>query len=245
MAAGVGTPSHPSISDEPLNPASDRRDALLVGLTFAAGIVDAVSYLGLGRIFTANMTGNVVFLALAIGQRSLLTALHSAGAVLGFALGATVAGQLLVRPRPPGLWPRQVTRLLWVELACLAAFAVIWVAAGGQLAGDLLYLAIGLSSFGMGFQNAAARHVAVPGLTTTVLTGALTVFMVDLPAIGISGTGQRRAGWTVAALFSGAGIGATLVVYARVVAPLLTVVVVGAVALVALVSFRGGVSAHG
>ena len=35
---------------------------ILVVLTVTTGLVDAVSVLGLGRIFTANMTGNVVFL---------------------------------------------------------------------------------------------------------------------------------------------------------------------------------------
>ena len=81
--------------------AGRRRDALLLALTFAAGAVDAVSYLGLGQIFTANMTGNVVFLALAVGERSLLTALHSVGALIGFCLGAIVAGRILARPPRP------------------------------------------------------------------------------------------------------------------------------------------------
>jgi uncharacterized membrane protein YoaK (UPF0700 family) len=215
-----------------------RRDGLLIVLTFAAGVVDAVSYLGLGQIFTANMTGNVVFLALALGQRSLLTALHSAGALIGFSLGAVAAGRILARPRPRGNWPRRVTWLLWGELACLLAFAVVWSSAAGRPDGTLLYVVIGLSSFGMGFQNAAARHVAVPGLTTTVITGALTGFMVDLPALGISGAVQRRAGWTVAALFSGAAVGATLMVYARVLAPFVTVAAVAAVAFTAWRWFR-------
>jgi uncharacterized membrane protein YoaK (UPF0700 family) len=98
-------------------------------------------------------------------------------------------------------------------------------------------LLIALSSFGMGLQNSAARHSGVPGLTTTVLTGALTNFMFDLPAVGISGTSQRRAGWTILALFTGAAIGATLLVYARVVAPLVTVVTVATVAVLAYTYF--------
>jgi uncharacterized membrane protein YoaK (UPF0700 family) len=39
----------------------------LLGLTVVTGVVDAVSFLGLGHIFTANMTGNVVFLGFALG----------------------------------------------------------------------------------------------------------------------------------------------------------------------------------
>lgn len=234
------TPAGPVDSPAPQaaeRAAGRRRDALLVGLTFAAGVVDAVSYLGLGQIFTANMTGNVVFLALAVGERSALTALHSVGALVGFSVGAIVAGQILARPRPAGVWPRRVTTLLSGELACMVAFAALWAWLGGRPVGDLLYAVIGLSSFGMGIQNAAARHVAVPGLTTTVITGALTGFMVDLPALGVAGPSQRRAGWAVAALFSGAAVGATLMVYARVLAPFVTVVAVGAVTFAAILWF--------
>ena len=209
------------------------RDALLIGLTFAAGVVDAVSYLGLGQIFTANMTGNVVFLALAVGHRSLLTALHSVAALMGFCVGAVVAGQLLERPRPPGIWPGRATWVMCGTLVCMSAFAWIWAVVGGEPGATLLYVLIGLSSLGMGMQNAAARHLAVPGLTTTVITTALTGFMVDLPALGMSGTAQRRGGFAVIALFSGATIGAALVVYARPFAPLVTVVTVAVVTVTA------------
>jgi uncharacterized membrane protein YoaK (UPF0700 family) len=215
-----------------------RRDALLIALTFAAGVVDAVSYLGLGQIFTANMTGNVVFLALAVGERSLLTALHSVGALLGFSIGAIIAGQILANQTAPGTWPRRVTWLLCCELACLLAFAVLWVGVNGVPGQDLLYILIGLSSFGMGLQNAAARHLHVPGLTTTVVTTALTGFMVDLPALGVSGPRQRKVGLAVAALFSGAAIGATLMVYARPYAPLVTIATLTIVTVAAFLWFQ-------
>jgi uncharacterized membrane protein YoaK (UPF0700 family) len=220
-------------STSPAGPAERRRDALLVALTFAAGVVDAVSYLGLGQIFTANMTGNVVFLALAVGEGNLATALHSVGALLGFSVGALIAGQILGRPREPGIWPRQVTRVLWAELACVAAFAVAWAAVGGAPGPDWIYGVIGLSSLGMGMQNAAARQLAVPGLTTTVITTALAGFMVDLPALGISGSGQRRFGLAVVAILSGAAVGAILMLHVRAAAPLLTVLTVASVVVLA------------
>jgi uncharacterized membrane protein YoaK (UPF0700 family) len=219
------------------------RDVLLIGLTLAAGVVDAVSYLGLGQIFTANMTGNVVFLALAVGERSVGTAVRSVGALVGFSVGAVVAGRFLHRPRPPGVWPRQVTWLLWGQLACMTAFASVWASTGGRPDAATLYVLIGLSSLGMGIQNAAARHLAVPGLTTTVITGALTSFMVDLPALGISGLAQRKAAWAVLALFGGAAVGAILMVYARIFAPFVTVATVATVASVASLVF--GLSKQG
>jgi uncharacterized membrane protein YoaK (UPF0700 family) len=236
-----GTPKEargPSAQSTGADAAGQRRDILLIGLTFAAGVVDAVSYLGLGQIFTANMTGNVVFLALALGERSPTTALHSGVALIVFSLGAIVAGLILTRPRPAGTWPRRVTWLLWGELACLGVFALTWGLLVGEPGAELVYLLIGLSSFGMGLQNAAARHLAVPGLTSTVVTGALTVFMIDLPALGISGTSQRRAGWSVTTLFAGAALGATLMVYARVLAPVLTASAVAVITAVAYVSFH-------
>jgi len=215
-----------------------RRDVLLIALTFSAGLVDAISFLGLGQIFTANMTGNVVFLALALGERNLQTALHSATALIGFSVGAMAAGLVLRRPRPAGPWPREVNWLLWGQLAFLLVFAVLWVVERGEPDMTTLYILITLSSLGMGLQNAAARHLAVPGLTTTVVTGALTVFMMDLPALGVAGTAQRKSLVAVVTLFAGAAVGATLTVYARPVAPVVTVVVLAAVAIVAYASFR-------
>src|SRR5215472_2085211 len=67
---------------------------LLVALTVVTGLVDAFSYLVLGHVFVANMTGNVVFLAFAlvgIGGFSVLASLAALGC---FALGAVVAGRL-------------------------------------------------------------------------------------------------------------------------------------------------------
>jgi uncharacterized membrane protein YoaK (UPF0700 family) len=229
-----GSPPSPSVQD----PRVRVRDNLLIALTFAAGVVDAVSYLGLGQIFTANMTGNVVFLALAVGGGHLATALHSIGALAGFCLGALLAGQILDRPRPADAWPRKVTTVLFAELACMIAFAGIWALTGGEAGTAAVYLLIGLSSVGMGLQNAAARHLAVVGLTTTVITTAITGFMVDLPALGVSGSTQRRTGWAVIALFSGAAVGAGLMLHATAIAPAVTVIAVGSVVVYASWRFR-------
>src|SRR5947207_14661281 len=67
---------------------------VLVSLTFVTGIVDAVTYLGLGHVFAANMTGNVVLLGFALvgaDQVSVSASLVSLGA---FLLGSTVGGRL-------------------------------------------------------------------------------------------------------------------------------------------------------
>lgn len=232
-AAG-GAPAPPPTASAAAT-TTQMRDQLLVGLTFAAGLVDAVSYLGLGQIFTANMTGNLVFLALAVGQGSLFPALRSVDALAGFCLGATLAGRLLGAVRGPDPWPSRVTRVLALQLVLMGAFAVGWVALEGRPTGDPLYLLIGLSSLGMGLQNAAVRHLAVPGLTTTVITSALTGLMAEFAALGISGPNQRRWAVAVAALFGGAAVGAALLEFVRFSPPLVTVGILAAVCLIAYV----------
>src|ERR1019366_10625540 len=70
--------------------------ALLV-LTFTTGLVDAVSYLALGHVFTANMTGNIVLLGFGIagsGGLPVLAPLVSLGA---FLVGAGAGGVLAKR----------------------------------------------------------------------------------------------------------------------------------------------------
>jgi uncharacterized membrane protein YoaK (UPF0700 family) len=237
MGGPAGTGSAPPAAASDLDPGARRRDHLLIALTLAAGVADAVSFLGLGEIFTANMTGNVVFLALDLGERNFASALHSGVALAVFSIAALAAGFLLPRARPAATWPPRVTGLLWGEFVCMALFAVLWALLGGAPGPEVVYLLIAVSSFGMGLQNAAARHLAVPGLTTTVVTGSLTNFMIDLPALGVSGTNQRRAGWAILALLAGAAVGATLMVYAREIAPIVTPVVVAVVAGVAYLSF--------
>jgi uncharacterized membrane protein YoaK (UPF0700 family) len=213
------------------------RDLLLIALTLASGGVDAVSYLGLGQIFTANMTGNLVFMAIAAGTGSLPTALRSADAFVGFAVGAILAGRVLGGVSERGRWTPRVTRVIAGELLVMGTFAVGWAFLNGRPTADGLYLLIALSSFGMGMQNAAARHMGVPGLTTTVVTTALTGIMAEFAALGISGSTHKRAAAAVIALFSGAAVGAALILWARSAAPFMTVVLLVAVVAAALTSF--------
>src|SRR5215211_3780977 len=102
------------------------RNAMLVLLSVAAGGVDAVSYLGLGHIFTANMTGNTVLLGLSLGQAHWQTALRSGVALLGFIIGVAVGTVIASGDRQErhAVWPIMVTVTLAVELAFIAAFAL-------------------------------------------------------------------------------------------------------------------------
>lgn len=214
------------------------RDALLVAFTFATGIVDAVSYLGLGSIFTANMTGNTVFLALAIGQRNLLAGAHSADALVGFAVGAIIAGRMIGSSKRTAIWPPSVTRVFGGELALLVLFNLGWVLVDGAPTGPALYALIALSSIAMGMQSAAARYLAAPGLTTNVLTTAFTGLMAESAALGIAGSLHRRWTATVVFLFGGAAVGGALLLTVRTVPPFLTTATVAAVCILGYVHFH-------
>jgi uncharacterized membrane protein YoaK (UPF0700 family) len=67
--------------------------ALLVFLTVVTGLVDVFSYLTLGHVFVANVTGNVVFVGFALAGVGEISVVASLLAVLAFALGAMVGGR--------------------------------------------------------------------------------------------------------------------------------------------------------
>ncbi|MGC2035374.1 MAG: YoaK family protein [Thermoplasmata archaeon] len=219
------------------------RDDLLILLTFTSGIVDVVSFLGLGQIFTANMTGNTVFLAIAVGARNLPSGARSLDALVLFSSGAIVAGRIIGGVKPKVLWPRTVTWVFTMELIFFVAFNIGWVVVVGQPSGTSLYILIGLSSIAMGLQSAGARHLAAPGLTTTVITTALTGLMAEFAALGISGPSLRRWVLSLVALFSGAAVGGAIFVTDPVLPPFLTTATVAIVCAVAFWKFRPGAMA--
>src|ERR1700727_970909 len=70
---------------------------LLLLLTVLTGVVDAVSILALGRVFVANMTGNVVFAAFAVVGAPGFSLSASLFALAGFLAGAYLGGALVTR----------------------------------------------------------------------------------------------------------------------------------------------------
>src|SRR5918996_1445362 len=116
---------------------SAARDALLALLAGAAGCIDALTYLRLGNVFTANMTGNTVLLGIAAGQQAAARVLHSVLALAGFVLGVLAGAALCGRRErsEASRWPPRVTLTLAVELIALLAMAVGWALAGEDPAG--------------------------------------------------------------------------------------------------------------
>jgi uncharacterized membrane protein YoaK (UPF0700 family) len=181
--------------------------ALLV-LTFTTGIVDAVSYLGLGRVFAANMTGNVVLLGFGIAGGAHLPVVAPLVSLGAFVVGAGAGGTLAVRLSKRR--PSHLAAALAIEVGLLAAAAVLAAAVdikAGAFSGDAV---IALLALGMGVRNATVRTFAVPDLTTTVLTMTITGLAAGLPPFGGSGAGTVRRSAAVLAMGLGALAGALL-----------------------------------
>ncbi len=189
----------------------------LLALTFTTGLVDAVSYLALGRVFTANMTGNIVLLGFGIAGSGGLPVVAPIISLTAFLLGAGVGGALVKRSgeRHPVL----VTRALGIEVSLIAIAAVVAAATTVHPGNAPAYVLIALLAFAMGVRNAAVRHIAVPDLTTTVVTMTLTGLAADSSPAGGSGKGSVRRVAAVLAMFAGALCGA-LLLNTRLFAPL-------------------------
>ena len=141
----------------------------LLALALAAGAVDAASYLALGRVFTANMTGNTVLLGVALARGSGTDAARSGAALGGFCLGVAI-GVSLIR-RDASRWPLNAWVPLSIEVAALAGLLATWAAVGVS---DARYALIAVSGLAMGAQTAAARAAPTGGVNTTYVTGTLT-----------------------------------------------------------------------
>jgi len=210
---------------------------LLVALTAVTGLVDAFSYLVLGHVFVANMTGNVVFFAFALAGVAGFSVTASVAAVGCFALGALATGRLgrsLAGRRELLLGVTAgIQAVLVAEAVTMAALSPSPMPAG------LRYALIVVLSLTMGAQNATARRLAVPDLTTTVLTLTITGIAADSPIAGATGARVARRLISVAAMLVGALAGALLVLRVHIVYPLvIALVILAAVAVIAVVRAR-------
>ena len=185
---------------------------LLLALTVVSGLVDAFSYLSLGHVFVANMTGNVIFLGLALVGVPGFTVTASLVASAAFALGAVVGGRLSAK------LSAHRGRLLAVAAiaeACLvAASAGIAATTGNPGSGVARYTLIVLLGIALGAQNATVRKLDVPDLTTTVLTRTITGIFADGRLAGGTSSGVGRRLLSVFTIVVGVMAGALLVLHA-------------------------------
>ncbi|WP_371671842.1 DUF1275 domain-containing protein [Streptomyces sp. NBC_00289] len=206
---------------------------VLLVLTVVSGLIDAVSYLGLGRVFTANMTGNVVVLGFAAAGAPGFSVAHTLTSLVSFLAGAVVGGRVAVR-LGSGSRRTWVRSTLAVEAVLLGASAAVAFADPDASADATVYALISVTAFAMGLRNATVRKLGVPDLTTTVLTMTLTGLASDSRAGGGSGHHSPRRTASVAAMLAGATLGAWLVIHHDLGIPLLIAAV--AVAVLAVVA---------
>ena len=181
----------------------------LVALTFATGLVDAVSFLGLGQVFVANQTGNVVFLPSPWRVRR---ASRRARRWCRCCASRPGGGGGLLARRHEGHRRRWVTGAFLGEAALVVAATVAAIGVGIGEANARRDLVIGLLALAMGFRNATVRRLGVPDMTTTVLTMTLTALTSEPPLGDGRGAAAARRAVSVGAMFVGAIVGAALVV---------------------------------
>jgi uncharacterized membrane protein YoaK (UPF0700 family) len=206
---------------------------VLLVLTFTTGLVDAVSYLGLGHVFTANMTGNIIFLGFGIAGSGGLPVVAPLISLAAFLLGAGAGGVLATRLADNA--HRNLAWALGIEVALIAVVAVAAAAIDirpDAVSGDAL---IALLALAMGLRNATVRRIAVPDLTTTVLTMTLTGLAADSALFGGSGKGTTRRTAAVVGMLLGAFAGA-LLLKTSLAAPLAAAAVLALVAAVLYVA---------
>jgi uncharacterized membrane protein YoaK (UPF0700 family) len=230
---------------------------LLLTLSVVTGVVDAVSILSLGRVFVANMTGNVAFAAFALVGAPGFSLSASLFALAGFLIGAYVGGTLITQA---GTDRATLLRAGVAAELLLAAASLVIAALSGDPGTSHGPLGLGANVFGpavtdivaallavtLGIQSAVARKLAVPDLTTTVLTMTLTGLGAEIRAVirGIEAPGPAhraaraalgRRLMAVATIAAGAAVGAVLVLHVSplsglcLVTALLAVVAAGAV----------------
>lgn len=211
----------------------ERRYPLLVALTGAAGALDALSFLFLGKVFTSFQSGNVLFLGLGIGQGDGGLTLR-AGAVLAAFIAASAAGAHLVGRRLlPGATRTERT-VLGIEAVLLAAFAALWIATGTPAdhpVGRVALLVLGASA--MGIQAALSLALKIPNVMTVAITATVAALGQRL---GAGGEEPHRDGLPETRL-----LGAVVATYATCAVAVAILPVTPALSLVPLLLLGAGV----
>ncbi|MEQ6901463.1 YoaK family protein [Nocardioides sp. YIM 152588] len=178
---------------------------LMVALTFTTGINDAVGYLGLDKVFTGNMTGNVVILGMALVGGTDLPVLGPALALVGFMVGAVLAGRSL--RGVTAAWSPVTTVILVLVGTTMVGLGGALLLLGDAPGTGAMVTTTTLAATAMGAQAAAARHVGVKDVSTVVVTSTITGLAVD-SRWGTRKPGGARRLSAVVAITLGATAGA-------------------------------------
>ncbi|WP_207454254.1 YoaK family protein [Herbiconiux sp. SYSU D00978] len=184
----------------------------LLLLTASTGAIDAVSYLALDRVFTGNMTGNVLFLGFALVGVADIPFLNNAVALLGFVAGSILGGRLVGRGHAKAL-PHRSGWVLAVSAATGFGLTIVWLALG-ELPEPVLLLVTFLLAAMMGAQVAAVKPLGNTDITTVVVTNTLANLARESRLGGGKGQAWVQRLLAVIAMGVGAAVGAAVVVVA-------------------------------
>ena len=221
------------------------RDWLLVGLSFATGIYEAIVFLTFGKVFTAAQTGNLVLLGIGVAGThepagpNPVTVVISLGA---FAVGVALAIPILrAFSRDPQTadnqaWPRRVTIALAIALILQVAFMVVWITAASPA--SLAYVLMALSALALGLQANAIRSLNVPSISTTAFTAAYIDLFSGLVTWSLTAYSARRLVASVVGMAAGALLGDVMLRNAHAYAPVVPAAVTAAVIAIAWVAMK-------
>ena len=205
------------------------RNLLVACLALNSGATDAIGFVALGGAFTSVMTGNLVLFGLSAPQgEGALAARVGAAIVLyvaGCAVGASIAG---APDEADGLWPAGVSRGLAAEAVIVVINASLWWLNDGHPTGDIQLVMLALNALALGIQSSSVQRFGTPGLSTTYLTGTLTVLVAHFahrrPARKMALNGLILVSFVVGAL-----VGGVLIAHAPAYAPCIQILSLGVV----------------
>ena len=211
------------------------RNWLLDGLTVSSGAIDSISFLGLGKVFTAFMTGNVAFLGMGIAGNPTPRIVSVLASMAGFAVGIYIATRITSSGvKNSGVaWSPRTTIALGVSLLPHLCFTAIWFATGGRPAASVFPILLAVWALAMGLQSAAVRKLNVAGIFTTAATATFIFLFSDVAKWGLTHDERRRMRGILISLFTGATAGAYLLFHAPIYAPVLPLVITAGVVLTA------------
>jgi len=225
------------------------RNALLDALTLSSGAIDAVSFLALGKVFTAFMTGNVAFLGMAFAGSPVAPRVVSVlSSMAGFAVGVFIAAKIVAPSAQPAahqgeqpataVWPKRTTVALGVSLLAHLCFVVIWFAIGGKPGDTVIPVLLAVWAAAMGLQSGAVRRLEVGGIFTTAATATFIFLFSDEANFRLTADERTRLRGVLISLVIGSTAGAYILIHAPLYAPVLPLVITAFVVTTAAWTFR-------
>jgi uncharacterized membrane protein YoaK (UPF0700 family) len=223
------------------------RDWLLAGLSFSAGMYEAICFLAFGKVFAGFQTGNLVFLGFGVagthppaGPNPVTVVISLAAFAAGVALAIPIlkasGGGQETEHNVFHAWPRPVSIALAIALILQAGFFAVWITAAAPA--SLAYILIALAAFAMGLQANAIRSLNVPGISTTAFTATYVDLVSGLASWGLTASSARRLGGTVVGVAAGGFLGDWMLRHAHRYVPVVPAAVTAVVIVIAWVALK-------